>query len=65
MKRQKQPQQGVFAEAWQNMSADMEKILPKTLHGRKNKFKFGFGLLLVELIILGVGGKLIYDWLTG
>lgn len=65
MKQQKLPQQSVFAEAWQNMSADMEKILPKKLHGRKNKFKFGLVLLLVELVVLGVGGKLIYDWLTG
>ncbi len=62
MKPEKQPRQSVFAEAWQNMSGDMERLLPRKLQGRRGKFIFSLGLALVELILLGVVGKFLYQW---
>ncbi len=59
------PEQSVFAEARQNMSADMEKFLPEKLRGGKGRWKFALLLAAFELIVLGVVGKFLYDWLTG
>jgi hypothetical protein len=58
-------EQSIFAEAWRNMSADMEKFLPKKMRGGKAKWQFAVALALFELVVLGVVGKLIYDWWTG
>ncbi len=63
--RAKKPEQSVVSEAWQNMSADMEKFLPQKLRGGKGKWKFALALALIELVVLGVVGKYLYDWLTG
>ena len=47
------------------MSTDMEKFLPQKLRGGKGKWKFALALALIELVVLGVVGKYLYDWLTG
>ncbi|MCF6177863.1 MAG: hypothetical protein L3J63_00540 [Geopsychrobacter sp.] len=65
MKRTNKPQQSVFAEAWQNMSVDINKILPQKLRGRKDKWKFGLVLALFELLVLGVVGRFVYHWFKG
>ncbi len=65
MKKDNKAQQSVFAEAWQNMSADMEKFLPRKFHGGKGKLRFAVLLAAAELIVLAVAGKFLYDWLTG
>lgn len=65
-KRQKNSSnQSVFSEAWQNMSEDMDKFLPQKFRGGKGKGKLTLMLALVELLILGVAGTLLYDWLIG
>jgi len=58
-------EQSVFAEAWQNMSADMSRFLPPKLRGRKKKWQFALALALIELVLLGAVGKYLYDWLMG
>jgi len=65
MKKTQKPQQGVLAEAWQNMSRDMDKILPQKLRGRRDKWKLGLVLTLFELLILGVAGRFVYHWFQG
>ena len=65
MKSGKKPQPSVFREAWQNMSADIDKHLPQKLRGGKPKGKFAVVVLLIELIVFGLIGKLIYQWLSG
>lgn len=59
-------QDSVVKEAWENMNADMAKIMPdflaKRLQGRKNKVWVMVALTVVELLVLGVVGKFIYDW---
>lgn len=47
------------------MSADMEKFLPQKFRGGRGKWKIALLLALVELILLGVVGKFLYDWLSG
>jgi len=56
------PQQSVFQEAWQNMMGDMDKVLPEKLKGGQGKKKFVLWLFIVELLVLGVIGKLVYEW---
>lgn len=58
-------QDSIFKEAWDNMSGDMEKLLPEKLRKREGKKKFFLWLALLELLVLGVAGKFLYDWLTG
>jgi hypothetical protein len=58
-------EQSVVSEAWQNMSADMEKFLPQKLRGGKGRWKFALALALFELVLLGVVGKYLYERLTG
>ena len=58
---EKKPQ-SVFQEAWQNMTADMDKVLPEKLKGNQGKKKFVLWLFIVELVVLGVVGKLVYEW---
>jgi len=64
MKQKKKPQQSVFAEARENMSADIDRLLPQKLRGL-NKKKYAVILTIVELIVLGLLGKLVYNWLAG
>jgi len=64
----KQHQESVFREAWDNMNRDMAKVMPdflaKRLQGRKGKVWVVVALTLVELLVLGVVGKLVYDWIV-
>ncbi len=59
-------QDSVFTEAWENMSADMAKIMPaflqRGLKGGKRKVWVMVAMTFVELVVLGVVGKFIYDW---
>ncbi len=56
----------VFKEAWENMNEDMARVMPgflaKRLHGRKGKAWVLVVITLVELVVLGVVGKVVYDW---
>jgi len=58
----------VFKEAWENMNEDMTRIMPgflaKRLQGRKGKAWVMVVMAVVELVILGVIGKLVFDWFT-
>jgi len=58
------PQQSVFKEAWGNMNNDFNRVLPEKLRNRDKK-KFALWLFILELIILGGVGTLVYRWLTG
>lgn len=60
--RKKTPRESVFKEAWENMSADFNRLMPEKLRNKEKK-KFVLWLFLVELVVLGVLGKLLYDWL--
>jgi len=60
-----QKQESIFKEAWNNMTNDMSKILPEQLQKREGKKKFVLWLAILELVVLGVAGKFLYDWLTG
>lgn len=59
----------VFAEAWENMSDDMSRFLPdfivNKMQGGKNKLWVMIAITVVELLVLGIIGKLLYDWFTG
>ncbi|MCW8892756.1 MAG: hypothetical protein OQL18_05500 [Deltaproteobacteria bacterium] len=56
---------GVFKEAWNNMSDDFNKFMPEKLRAKQGKKKFVLWLFVLELVILGVVGKLIYQWWVG
>jgi hypothetical protein len=58
-------QQNVFQEAWSNMSADFNRLMPEKLRQRKDKKKFVVWLFILELVVLGVVGKFVYGWVTG
>ena len=62
----KQKQDSVFKEAWENMSEDMAKFMPafltKGLKGGKRKAWVMVAITFVELVVLGVVGKFLYDW---
>jgi len=59
----------VFKEAWENMNDDMARVMPdflaKRLQGRKGKAWVMVVITLVELLVLGVVGKFVYDWFLG
>ena len=59
-------QDSVFTEAWENMSEDFGKVMPaflqKGLKGGKRKVWVMVAITFVELVVLGVVGKFIYDW---
>ena len=55
-------QDSVIKEAWANMNEDFNRLLPEKLRHR-NKRKFVLWLFLLELLVLGVVGKFLYDWL--
>lgn len=59
----KKKQDSVFKEAWDNMSADMDKFMPEKLQGKQGKKKFVLWLFILEVLVLGVIGKLVYNWL--
>lgn len=59
------PQQSVIREAWRNMNEDLDRILPESLRRREGKKKFALWLFVVEVLVLGVVGKLIYAWWVG
>lgn len=61
--KKKPVQDSIFKEAWDNMSRDMEKLLPEKLRRREGKKKFVLWLAILELVVLGIFGKLLYDWL--
>ena len=52
----------VFREAWDNMSADMNRLLPERVRQRQGKKKFVLWLFLLELVVVGVVGKFLFDW---
>lgn len=58
------PQESVFKEAWENMSSDFNRMLPEKMQN-KGKKKFVLWLFIVELLVLGVIGKFVYEWWTG
>ena len=64
------PQQdSIFKEAWENMNHDMSRLLPnfmgRHLQKKEGKMWLMVVVTLVELIVLGVVGKVIYDWFSG
>lgn len=69
MGKPKKKPDNVFKEAWGNMSSDMSKILPesvvKKLEGRKMKWQVLVLVTVLELVVLGVVGKFVYDWAVG
>jgi hypothetical protein len=58
-------QHSVFQEAWSNMSDDFNRLIPEKLRQRKGKKKFVLWLFILELVVLGVVGKFVYEWITG
>jgi hypothetical protein len=62
-------QDSVFKEAWENMNHDMSRLLPnfmgRHLQKKEGKIWLMVVITLVELIVLGVIGKMIYDWFAG
>lgn len=59
------PKESVFAEAWQKMTADMEKFLPRKLHGGKGRWILALFVTMIELLVLGAVGTFVYAWLKG
>ena len=59
-------QNSVFTEAWENMSEDFGKVMPaflqKGLKGGKRKVWVMVAITFIELVVLGMVGKFIYDW---
>jgi len=60
----KAKQQSVFQEAWDNMSEDFNKLLPEKLRNQDKK-KFALWLFILEVVVLGVIGTLVYEWWVG
>ena len=60
----KKKQESVFKEAWNNMSEDFNGLMPESFRQRKGKKKFVLWLFILELVVLGIVGKLIYQWWT-
>ena len=60
-------QDSVFKEAWENMQNDFARFMPGflTKHIPEGKGKAWVVALvtLLELLVLGVVGKFVYDWL--
>ena len=46
------------------MNRDFNRLLPETLRKRDKK-KFVLWLFILEILVLGTVGKVIYDWLAG
>lgn len=62
----KKHQESVFKEAWENMNEDMGRVMPdflaKRLQDRKGKVWIMVAITFIELVVLGVIGKFVYDW---
>lgn len=62
----KKQQDSVFKEAWENMNEDMGKVMPgflsSRLQNRKGKIWVMVVITFLELVVLGVVGKFVYDW---
>ena len=65
---EKKKADSVFKEAWDNMTADFAKVLPASVAGSAGKRKWGWKVMVIvtvlELLVLGVVGKFVYDWLV-
>lgn len=61
----KSKQESIFKEAWDNMSNDFNSVVPEKLRGKTTKKKFVLWLFIVEVVVIGIVGKLIYNWWTG
>lgn len=65
----KKPRDSVFKEAWENMNHDASRVMPdflaKRLQTRKGKVWVMVIVTFIELVVLGVVGKYIYDWFVG
>mgnify|MGYP001413970353 CR=1 FL=1 len=46
------------------MNRDFNRLLPESLRNRDKK-KFVLWLFILEMLVLGAVGKVVYDWLTG
>ena len=64
MTKKKKPD-SVFKEAWDNMSGDFNNLLPEKLRARQGKKKFVLWLFILEILVLGGIGTLLYEWLKG
>jgi len=58
------PQQSIFQEAWSNMTEDFNRVLPEKLRN-KDKRKFVLWLFVLEVVVLGGVGMLVYEWVAG
>lgn len=65
----KKPQDSIFKEAWNNMRDDFSGLMPDALTEKLGPKKRGWKVVvvvtLVELLLLGIVGKVVYDWLVG
>jgi hypothetical protein len=65
----KKPRDSVFKEAWENMNHDASRVIPdflaKRLQSRKGKVWVMVIVTFIELVVLGVVGKYLYDWFVG
>ena len=59
---EKKKRDSVVKEAWNNMAADFNRLLPEALRQRKGKKKFVLWLFILELVVLGSVGNLVYQW---
>ena len=64
--KSKQKRDSIFTEAWENMNSDLQNILPSFLANKlqdgQNKLWVMVVVMIVELVVLGVVVKLLYDW---
>ena len=62
------PRDGILKEAWDHMREDLSRILPAPLLEKFGQGRRSWHLMLLitilELVVLGVVGKFIYDWLV-
>ena len=58
----KKPSESIFKEAWDNMSADFNNLLPDKMRSKGNKKKFVLWLFMLELVILGSASWFCYSW---
>lgn len=62
--RRAEPRQSVVRQAWEDMNRDFDRLLPERLRNRDKK-PFVLWLFLLELLVLGVAGSFLYNWLAG
>jgi len=61
----KPKQDSIFKEAWDNMSNDFNNLVPDKLRDKPSKKKFVLWLFIVEIVVISIVGKLIYEWWIG